>query len=117
MRKKTIKHTADTIFWYLIYFMPAICYFLLFWNNGEQTISLAQMFTQYGFGVTNNNIIATSLQQIFGANGIMPLFTDMGIIYLLTWFASCMIIHLAVDFLLFIVRLSHKWLNKFTQGD
>lgn len=117
MRKRTINHVADTIFWYLIYFMPAICYILLFWNKGETTITLETMFTQFGFGITENNIIANALYEVFGSSGILPLFSDNGIILLLSWFASVMILHVMIDCLLFIIRLAHKWIKQATQGD
>lgn len=117
MRKKTVNHLADTIFWYVVYFLPIIIYLLIFYRQGATNITFEAIFDAYGLGITENNIIVTTLNSIFGANGILPLFKDIGIIYMLAWFSSCLIIHLAIDVLLFIVRLAHKWINTYTQGD
>lgn len=121
MRKKTVNHLADTIFWYVLYFMPVICYLLyLFAEPATGTVS-AISFTSFieniGFGFVSDNIIITSLKDIFYTGGIFPIFsTDMPFI-IFSWFIGVYIAHLAVDFLLFIPRLCHKWLKQFTQGE
>lgn len=120
MRKRTIKFTADLVFWYILYFLPVMVYLFYMLAQPSQTtnlVNLEQLFTTCGFEFVSNNIIFTNLTDIFGANGILPLFQDIGIFYVFTWFISVYLCHLLVDFLLFIPRLAHKYLNLFTQGD
>ena len=121
MRKRTINHLADTIFWYLIYFLPVICYLLYMLvepGTGVSTVlSFGDFFESIGIGFVSDNIVITSLQSIFGSTGILPLFSTDTPFIIFSWFICTFICHLAVDFLLFIPRLAHKWMNKFTQGD
>lgn len=118
MRKKQVNHLADTIFWYLIYFMPAIIYGIICATHKTETLTLAQFFETYGFGLTNGNIITITINQIFGADGILPLVQDIGIIYVISWFGTTMLLHLLIDFILFIPRLAHNFMEKFTRtGD
>lgn len=120
MRKRTINHLADTIFWYLLYFFPVIAYLLfLFVEPGTATsiVDLPTFFNQVGFGIVTDNVIINALRDIFGANGILPFFnTDMPLL-IFTWYITVFITHLAVDFILFIPRLCHKWMKSFTQGE
>lgn len=122
MRKKTVNHLADTIFWYLIYFMPIILYlcFLIggnFVGNQLNDLSLATFFNNLGLNFVTDNVILSALNSIFGINGVLPIFNELAPLYIFSWFISAVIIHLFVDFLLFIPRLAHKWLNVFTQGE
>ena len=66
-----------------------------------------------GFGFATDNIVVNGLEEIFGANGVMPVFLTNTPIIIFAWFICVFIIHLAVDFLLFIPRLAHKWMNEF----
>lgn len=120
MRKRTINHLADTIFWYAIYFLPVVFYvFYLIAepSSGGSVVNFLLYFNDVGFGIVTDNIIVTTLRDIFGIGGIFPLFsTDLPFI-VFTWFVGSYIIHLAVDFLLFIPRLAHKYIKYFTQGD
>lgn len=120
MRKKTVNHLADTIFWYALYFLPVLSY-LLFCLAEPATSSTVVSFNEYittaGFSSTGSNVIYRTIYDIFGGNGIFPLFSTIAPIHVLCWFANMMLIHLAVDFILFIPRLCHKWLKTFTQGE
>lgn len=117
MRKKTVNHLADTIFWYLIYFLPVIAFLLYLVSGNFTDISLDTFFNSMGVAFTTDNVIITSLSSIFGVNGILPLFVSNSAFYVFSWFIISYIVHLFVDFILFIPRLCHKWLKTFTQGD
>ena len=122
MRKKTIKFTADTIFWYVIYFLPVLSYLLFCFTepvNVAQTgvITGFNTYITTAFNFTENTFIYSILADIFGSNGVFNLGLDNALILCLSWFIGTFIIHLAVDFVLFIPRLCHKWLKDFTQGD
>ena len=119
MRQRTVNNLADTIFWYLLYFLPVLAYLLYTLAEGtsNSVISLSAFFTEIGLGIFTDNIIYTSISSIFGSSGVFPLFTNDTLICILTWFVSVFICHLLIDFILFIPRICHKWLKKATQGD
>lgn len=120
MRKRTINTIADTIFWYVIYFLPVLVYLLYLVAepaSDASLVSFTSCFDAVGLGFVADNVVISTLKEIFGIGGILPLFsTDLPFI-IFAWFVCTFIVHLAVDFLLFIPRIAHKWLNKFTQGD
>lgn len=73
------------------------------------------MISTYQF--TENNFIYTTISNLFGINGVFNLALDKGIYLYFSWFIGVYLMHLFVDFILFIPRLCHKWLKEFTQGD
>lgn len=115
MRKKTIKELFDNVFWYAVYILPLILLALYWFKTGS--ISLVNCMNDAGLGILTNNPIYTSLADIFGANGVLPLFASADLICFGSYFISCFILHLLVDFILFIPRLCHKWLNEFGGND
>lgn len=114
MRKRTINHLFDTYLWYLIYLLPLIFAIIHWFKIG--VIDLAGVFSLGGFSLVADNFVFTSLNSIFGASGIVPLFADSGLLMYLSYFIICMIVHLAVDCLLFIVRLAHNWMDGVVGG-
>lgn len=114
MRKRTINHLFDTIFWYLIYLLPLI-FSIIYWIKFG-ILDIANIFTLAGFDLFANNIVFNSLNSIFGSIGIIPLFNGTGILMYLSYFIICMVVHLAVDVLLFIVRIAHNWIEGFIGG-
>lgn len=110
MRKKTISHFFDTLFWYLLYALPFLIYGIVA-IKGD--VSALNTFLTANFGAFTDNIIFTTLSDLFGSTGVFTLFTDTSIIYLCTWFVSVFILHLAVDFVLFIPRLAHNFMDCF----
>lgn len=120
MRKRSINYLADTVFWYLIYFLPVLgflLYLLAEPSSGTSLVSFSAFFDTIGLGFVSDNVVVNALKDIFGASGVLPLFSTDTPFVIFGWFICTFITHLAVDFLLFIPRLAHKWLNKYTQGD
>lgn len=120
MRKRTVKCIADTIFWYILYFLPVVVYLLYLFvepGTGSATaiISMESIFNSVGLGIVADNVIISSLSSIFGASGTLPLFSTNTPFIIFTWFISVYIVHLAVDFLLFIPRLAHKWMDTYSK--
>lgn len=109
MRKRTITKLFDNVLWYAIYMLPLLLMLLYWFKTGS--ISLVNTMTDAGLGIVTNNPIFDSLNSIFGASGTFPLFASADVICYMTYFISTFIIHLAVDFLLFIPRLAHKWMD------
>lgn len=122
MRKRNIVFIADTIFWYLIYFLPVILYGIYMIHGAESgTLIDFRTFVESSLFMsvsTTDNVIYTALYSLFGSSGIIPMFASNNsyILVVVAYFATMVIIHLAVDFLLFIPRLCHKWLDSFTKG-
>lgn len=73
----------------------------------------SQFIQGLGFGFATDNIVVNSLAEIFGANGVMPIFSTDTPFIIFAWFICVFLIHLVVDFLLFLPRLAHKWMNEF----
>ena len=116
MRKKNIKHYFDTVFWYSLYFLPVLA-FLIYLLSGAEFMSFDTFFTGLGFGFATDNLVLNGFAEIFGVGGILPFFSSNTPLIIFTWFICVYLCHLFTDFLLFIARLSHKWLNDLTQGD
>lgn len=123
MRKRTIKTVADTIFWYALYFLPVLAYLLFMVSSKDGTtdwmdfIYLDSFLSRFG-EMDLTNPVGDALYYMFdGADGLIPIFHDMSIYFIFTWYVFVYLIHLMVDFILFIPRLAHNWMNKFTRGD
>ena len=79
----------------------------------ESQIGFDYFMHDIGFGFATDNIVVNSLEEIFGANGVMPIFSTDTPFIIFAWFICVFLIHLVVDFLLFLPRLAHKWMNEF----
>ena len=120
MRKKSLNCLFDNIMWYLLYLLPLIVWLILLARNEFNAIyTLSYVFENMGLGIINDNVILTALNGVFAVGGVFPIFTANNFILVyMTWFIAIMIVHLAVDFLVFIPRLCHKWLGCLTKdGD
>ena len=121
MRKKTVNHVVDTIFGHLLYFLPIICYLLFMLaepSSGVVTLTdFSSFMTSTGFGVLTNNILFTTLESIFGANGILPVFAGSAVSAYLTYFIVVYLAHVCVDMLLLLPRIAHNWMNKLSKGE
>lgn len=118
MRKKTVTHSVKTIFWWIVYCLPLITYLFILWGNARNGIDPMSFET-----VMNNyydvaqGIISDPLDSIFGYSGVLPLFNNYAMFGFMEWFIGTYLLHLAVDFILFIPRLCHKFMNKFTRSE
>lgn len=118
MRKKTVTHSVKTIFWWILYCLPLITYLFALWGTARNGTNLANfdsiVFNYYDVA---DGVIAFPLCEIFGSGGIIPLFNNSCIFIFMEWFIGTYLLHLAVDFILFIPRLCHKFMNKFTRSE
>ena len=138
MRKKTVNHVADTIFWYVLYFLPVIVSLIVlcnqsdvFWTEfgGDMRGAFLDCLERVLDGLMimpvdlSDNVIYSGLISVFGTDGILPFFSDNSgsggyyILQFFTWFIGVYLVHLFVDFILFIPRLCHKWMKEFTKGE
>lgn len=122
MRKRTIANIVDSAFWFLVAILPLALYFItcLSYKLQSSTDTLTAFLPfMKNLGLMDSGIIYNSLSDLFGSSGILPLFSadNNSILVFLSYFVSVEIVHLAVDFLLFIPRLGHKYMNTFTQNE
>lgn len=122
MRKRTIANLVDSFFWLLVAILPIVLYLItcLSYKLQSSTDTLTAFLPfMKNLGLMDSGIIYKSLSDLFGTGGILPLFSadNNAILVFLSYFVSVEIVHLAVDFLLFIPRLAHKYMNTFTQNE
>lgn len=122
MRKRTFAYVADKIFWLLVALLPLLiyCVQMLVYRLPAVSAELPTFVSfMQGFGLSTESICYTVLYDLFGADGILPLFSgeNNAVLLFLAYFCTVEIIHLAVDFIVFIPRLSHKFMDKFCQGE
>ena len=122
MRKRTIANIVDSAFWFLVAILPLALYLItcLSYKLQSSTDTLTAFLPfMKNLGLMDSGIIYKSLSDLFGSGGILPLFSaeNNAILVFLSYFVSVEIVHLAVDFLLFIPRLGHKYMNTFTQNE
>lgn len=122
MRKRTISNLVDSFFWLLVAILPIVLYLITCFSykltNATDSVVAFLPFMK-SLGLVDSGLIYNSLFDLFGTGGILPLFSaeNNAILVFLSYFVSVEIVHLAVDFLLFIPRLAHKYMNTFTQNE
>lgn len=117
MRKRTINNIADKLFWLVVALLPLVLYALQFFAYELNAITDFQSFYDYmtNFGIIGDSVVVSALTDIFGVGGVLPMFSaNSAPLLFLAWFVQVEIVHLAVDFLVFIPRLSHKFMDKIT---
>ena len=119
MRKRTIKFLIDNLYWAIVFVLPVVLYAIYAVSATHQTGTILQFSDiMSSIGLYEGNVIQTALEDLFATDGILPLFNSGStIIYFLTYFVLAEIVHLAVDFLLFVPRLCHKYLAVMTQNN
>ena len=122
MRKRTIANIVDSAFWFLVAILPLALYLItcLSYKLQSSTDTLTAFLPfMKSLGLVDSGLIYKSLSDLFGTAGILPLFSaeNNAILVFLSYFVSVEIVHLAVDFLLFIPRIGHKYMNTFTQNE
>ena len=112
MRKKTLVNIAEHIMWGLIVILPLIVW-VISQNNGTNTF----VGVMSEFGISTDNVVYSSMSDLFGSSGVLHFFNvDSTLLLYFTYFIIVEILHVIIDILLFIPRLSHKWINQFTGG-
>lgn len=81
----------------------------------ELTYNFEDFVREVGFGFASDNVIVNTLGALFGNTGVFPLFNTRVPFIIFGWFIGVYLLHLAVDFLLFIPRWTHKFIKDFTE--
>lgn len=118
MRKKTVAFCLEKLMWYIIYLFPILLVLLSAVNTplADLIDTINNSAFVSNFATTD---VFTSLESIFGSSGLVPLLTGTTgnlILAYATYFVIVLIVHLAVDFLLFIPRYAHKCFDKVLGG-
>lgn len=108
-KRDAIGHFFDNFMWYTIYLLPLVLLFVYWCKTGVCT--LADTMDWSGLGFVTDNIVFTSLNDIFGVGGVFPIFTNTSFLIYLSYFICVVIVHLCVDIILYIVRLCHNIVN------
>lgn len=116
MRRKNISFLLDGVMWYLLYLLPLIMLVVLTVVL-KQAVTFNSVFNLVGLDIATNSVVYTTLVSILSVGGVLPLFSSLDILVYCTYFIHVLILHLLVDFVLFIPRLSHKFMNKFVRVD
>ncbi len=120
MRKRNFSYALDLIIWALISLLPLICYLASMSAYDLSTVSTLPTFAEYlyaNFNPIKDSVLYSSLVGLFGSTGLLPLTDSEAVFGYFTWFVIVEIMHLAVDFLVFIPRLSHKFMHKLFEDD
>ena len=125
MLSKTTKnrfgYKLDKLFWWIVALFPIFAYlfFLITASLTQFTsqITFADFLNEHlGIYQSMNSTVSMPIYQIFGPNGIIPMFSgNSGLVQLFAYFVSVEIIHVLFDILVFIPRLAHKWISKAVQ--
>lgn len=118
MRKKTIKYGLDKILWLFLMLLPLLVYAIQAHQFGIEGVTIYDVFYGgLGFDMTDG-IIVDAVYSFIGPNGYVPLIDSMNIIpFYIQWLCVVVIVQLVYDFLMFIPKLAHKFMHKFTQDE
>lgn len=125
--KKTTSRFAfklDKIFWFIISFFPLFSWLLYLFSFSSYTtspISFYAWLNQYfGFmGQIEQSVIYSTLYRLFSLLSVDSLFPVLSssLLAFFTYLVSIEIVHVVYDVIVFIPRLSHKWISKAVQDD
>lgn len=126
MESKKVSKKLNTIFWYVIYSLPLlifaiyICGYLAFYKETgavpEFSIidicihDINTIFDGFTWGIVKDTLYNTFELIGFNLSGDITSF----VIILFTWFVQFAFIHLFIDFLLFIPRLFHQFIERWS---
>lgn len=120
MRKRTISHVVDCAFWFIVSMLPIVFYVIQ--PLAYELTSVSEVLPTFSetmatFGINDTNYIYVAIMDIFGESGLMPFFSSgSSVVLFLSYFILIQLLHVFVDFVLFIPRLAHKWLAKLTHA-
>lgn len=115
MSKRTF-HYITECGWLLLALMPLIVYMVIARTSAGGTTleTFMTVISEKLNLITTDNIIYTTLKDVFGAEGVLPILND-GLILYAAYFCIVELVHLMVDVLVFIPRIAHEWLDGFTR--
>lgn len=122
---KIKKFDIQNTFWLLLTLAPILCYVFLWLSkisvsaeySFENIPTLANFMYTY-FGLTEESAVVSCFNDVFGITGVFPIFSDISMIYLISWYVYVKILHIFADVLLFLPDVCHGFILKLTRkGD
>lgn len=126
-KQSRLSSKLDLWFWWIISLYPLLVYICMnvytinvtapsgdtFGRFQPQYFSLGQVLTSsFGISYYSSNFFVSVLSEIFGSAGIFPLFaSNSSMLLYFAYFCTIQVIHTLVDVIIFIPRLSHKWIG------
>ncbi len=110
MRTKTVEMIVDRGFWALVLIMPVLAYLIINHHGRADFITVLSQFN-----VTDTNVVYTTLVEIFGTGGYLDMFdttTTNPILLYMCFFFSVEVVHVIIDVLLFIPKITVEILDK-----
>lgn len=120
--KNRFAYKLDKLFWFFIQIFPLVCFtvYCIAGTRGSEVVvpTFNSFLIKLGFNYQQGNVFYNVLAQLFGANGVFPLFVDSGgVILYLTYVLTMEVLHVCFDVIVFIPRLAHQWISKAVQDD
>lgn len=127
MRKRTINHILDKIFWYTLYLLPIIVFIICLLSSKSVTgssefeyvqaldleVAMAQTW-EVLVPIVEDSAVSTTIESMASYFNLESwLGVDSFFNNFFTYYIYIIIFHLVVDILLFIPKLSHKWIGGF----
>lgn len=110
MRKRNFSFVLDKLFWSFVMVLPLLIWLLVIVRTGQLS-SLVDVMTNTHLLPLMDNSIFTTLTDVFGSTGVVPLIQNPDILLYFSYFIGVTLIHLLVDFVLFIPRVAMNWLD------
>lgn len=120
--KNRFAYKLDKLFWFFIQIFPLVCFtvYCIAGTRGSEVVvpTFNSFLVKLGFDYQQGNVFYNILAQLFGSNGVFPLFVDSGgVILYLTYVLTMEVLHICFDVIVFIPRLAHQWISKAVQDD
>lgn len=90
--------------WIMLLCLPLICYAIYYFNDNFQTLTLVNMFNNFGFTLDTSNTVYTSLVSVFNYFGV----TSASVVYFSIWIIFITVAHICTDLLIFLPRALNK---------
>ena len=98
---KKFSKKIDVLFWFIVALIPLIAFVVMGWNNGGP-VSFATVASTFRY-----NFIADIFNEVFKDNLLFP----VALVDFMSYFCACEVVHVFVDFIVFIPRLAHDLLG------
>lgn len=120
MRKRNFAFCLDNLFWWIVYLLPVFAWLIYLSSlqyQGASVLSFGDFMCSNLFWPVENNIFLTTIQSIFGSDGILPLFDYGmleldGVLYYLSYFVTVYFVHLCIDVIMLLPRLVMRAMDK-----
>lgn len=122
MRKRNISYLFDTLFWFLMWLLPALFYLFNYLafdiNSAGVSIASFSQFIVDNFGISTSSTLYSSLFTIFADDnylGVIDTTISNSLILYFVYIFFIELIHIFTDVILFIPRFAHNFIARFQE--